>query len=60
MLKYMTVYQKHLTKIREYLLIQNNDPKYRIPLTLTYNRTLTKHERSSKETLEHIANKQRI
>ena len=36
----MTVYQKHLMEIGKNK--QNNEPKYRSPLTLTNNRTLPK------------------
>ena len=42
---------KKFDKNREDTLTQNNEPKYRIPLTLpTY---FTKRDRSSKETLEY-------
>ena len=43
----MTAYQKYLTKTG--LLTQNNEPKYRIPLILTYNRTLPKVKEAVKE-----------
>ena len=35
---------KTFDRNREDILTQNNKPKYRIPLTLTYNRTLPKRQ----------------
>ena len=48
---------KTLGRNSEDLLTPNKGPRYRIPLTLTYNRTLPKYERSIKERFEHITYK---
>ena len=40
--------------------MQNNEPKYKIPLILVYNRTLPNVKKSSKLKLEHNKNNERI